>query len=149
MPRDSGAIDDAIVARLQGDATLAALMPDGVYFGRAQAGKTRFVIVASESGTDEAITFGRPGERANHERHTYVIRAVEKSSTTANTKAAANRIRELLEDQPLTIPGFVNPAIARVDYLRYPEVDAIDQSIVWQHRGGRYRVIAAPIPATN
>lgn len=149
MPRESGEIDAAVIARLQGDAALIALMPDGVYFGRAPAGKSRFVIVSSESGFDEVTSFGRPGERSNAERRTFLIKAVEAGTATANTKAAATRIRDLLEDQPLTIAGFVNTEIRRVEYVRYPEVDEVDKSITWQHRGGRYRIVAAPIQAAN
>jgi hypothetical protein len=149
MPRDSGEIDTAVIARLQEDATLGALMPGGVYYGISAGGQDRFVIVSSEQGIDTVHTFGPPGERANHEQRTFLIKAVERGPSTTNTRQAAARIRELLEDHPLAIVGFVTCEVHRIQYVRYPERDEIDTSIVWQHRGGRYRVTAAPIPTSN
>src|SRR4030095_5465834 len=46
VPTDSSAIDAAILDRLNGDATLMALLPHGVYFDRAPAGSTKFAIVS-------------------------------------------------------------------------------------------------------
>lgn len=146
---DSGLITVALLNRLAGDTTLLALMPDGVHFGRAPAGKTRTVIVSLESGFDELNTFGLAGQRTNRERRTYLIKAVERSTSMANTRQAADRIRDLLEDVPLTVEGFVNSAIHREMPIEFVEVDEIDKTISWQHRGGRYRVIANPIPSGN
>jgi hypothetical protein len=149
MPRDSGEIDTALITRLQTDAVLGALMPGGVYYGRAAAGQNRFVIVSNESGFDEVHTFGPPGERSNFERRMFLIKAVEQGPSTTNTRQAADRIRELLEDHPLVITGFVACEVRRAEYIRYAEPDEVDTAIVWQHRGGRYRIVAAPVPAGN
>ena len=51
MP-DSSEIDSALVALLQGDSTLATLMPDGVFIDEAAADARRFVIVSLAASTD-------------------------------------------------------------------------------------------------
>jgi hypothetical protein len=123
---DSSAIDNAVVGVLLADATLASLMPDGVYFGVAKAKATRFVIVSR--GYEDVV---------------YMIKAVALERTGADVKAAAHRIDQLLEDQPLTIPGYVHMGTCREGRFRYPEVDEVDDTIRWQHRGGNYRVQAS------
>lgn len=134
MP-DSSAIDAALLATLVNDATLAALMPDGVWIDEAKQGATRFVIVSLITETDEGDFDGRAYEDA-----LYLVKAVEKSSSGSNAKTAAARIDVLLEDQALTATGYNWMATFREERVRYAEVDAVDASIRWQHRGGRYRV---------
>lgn len=152
MPRDRYAISAAVCARLAGDATLAALMSGGVWLNRAPAGLIRYVLVTFAQGTDDRFaTFGAPGDRRGIEEDVYAIRACELNqpnviSPTA-TKNAAARIDALLEDQPLTITGYVCGEIRRLRPIEFADVDSVDKSITWQYRGGEYRIRATPLPA--
>jgi hypothetical protein len=136
MPVDSSDIDNALVARLGADATLLALCPNGVYFDEAPPGATRFVIVSLVDEQDE----GRFGGRA-FEDALYTVEARMLSTIAgANVKAAAARIDVLLEDQPLTVPGYTWMALHRESRVRLTEVDDADSSIRWYRRGGNYRL---------
>lgn len=134
MP-DSGDVDAAISAKLLADATLTALMTDGVWFDTAPKGKTKFVILSLLSEEDEPMFSGRAFEEG-----LYLVKAVAMETTGANVKAAAARIDALLENGTLTVSGFTLMRINRETRVRYTEVDEIDPDIRWQHRGGHYRV---------
>ena len=143
MPPDSSAIDAAIVARLQSDPTLAALMPEGVYMDIAPPGVQRFVIVSLVIAEDQAVF----SERAIEDIR-YAVKAVMMTTTgTSGIKEAAAQIDALLEDQPLTVAGYEWMASYREERIRYTEIDDIDSTIRWHHRGGRYRVQMARVPA--
>jgi hypothetical protein len=136
---DSSEVDNALVAKLLADAPLMALMPDGVFFDEAAPGLQRFVIVSLVEEHDEAHFGGRAYEDA-----TYLVKAVALSTSGGNVKGAAARIDALLEDGTLTVPGYSHMTMHRLERIRITEVDEIDASIRWQHRGGRYRVMVAP-----
>lgn len=143
MLRDSGEIDNALVARLSGDATLHGLLPDGVYFDEADQGKKNFCLVSLV----EALTPGvmaDPGDRRALEDCEYIVKAVMLNGSNTNARSAAARIDLLLEDAPLTITGFACLSLQRVRRIRDLEVDSVDATIRWQHRGGYYRIVAAP-----
>jgi len=135
---DSSAIDNAVISVLLGDVTLAGLMPDGVYYDVATPKAQRFVIVSIVSADDEPVL----GQRG-YEDVLYLVKAVALVSTGADVKAAAARIDALLEDGTLTIPGYVHMVTCREARIRYTEVDDLDDTIRWQHRGGHYRVQAS------
>lgn len=140
------------MARLQGDATLAGLMPGGVWLGRAAQNLTRYVLVTYAQGFDDlVVTFGPPGTRRAIEINVFAIRACELNAagslSTANTKSAAARIDVLLEDQPLTVTGYAGAEVARLRPIEFADVDSVDKSLTWQYRGGEYRIRATPIPA--
>ena len=135
MPPDSSLVDAALLARLANDATLAGLMPDGVWWEEAAQGKTRFVVVSLIDEVDEAVFGGRAIEDA-----LYLVKAVELGSSGVNIKAAAARIDVLLEEQPLTVAGYSGMDVFRESRVRNTEIDEVDPSIRWQHRGGMYRV---------
>jgi hypothetical protein len=135
---NSSAIDNAVVAVLLADATLAGLLPDGVYFDVAKPKAQRFVIVSLVTADDEPVLGSR-----GYEDVLYLVKAVGLVSTGADVNAAAARIDALLEDQPLTIPGYVHMVTCREARIRYTEVDEVDDTIRWQHRGGHYRVQAS------
>lgn len=145
MP-DSQAVDQALVDRLLADSGVggvAALMPGGVYIDEAPAGSTQFVIVSLVTEHDEPIFGGRA-----HEDALYLVKAVELSTVgVKNIKAATARIDALLDPQPplppatLAIAGYGLMVMRRVERVRMTEVDGVDPSIRWQHRGGRYQVM--------
>lgn len=132
---DSSAIDAAVIALLQADATLSALVPDGVWMDEAAEGSKRFVVVAL---LDE-VDVGQFGGRA-YEDTLYVVKAVMLSTAGGNIRQAAARIDELLEDQPLTVSGYGWMTMHRENRVRLTEVDDVNAAIRWHHRGGHYRV---------
>lgn len=142
-PPDSSEIDAALVATLLGDAALMALLPDGVYFDVARPGAQRFVLVSLVAEED----VGQFGGRA-YEDALYLVKAVALGTSGADVKTAAARLDALLEDQPLAVtpgspagvPGYAWMTCHREARVRYTEVDDLDPSIRWQHRGGHYRV---------
>lgn len=141
MP-DSSAIDSALIAKLGADATLLSYMPNGVYWDEApphappSAPMLRFVIV---SLVDEADV-PKFGSRS-HEDALYLVKAVGNSSASPNMAAAAARIDILLDGQTLTVAGYTHMVMQRESRIRLTEVDDVDNSIRWQHRGGQYRVM--------
>lgn len=143
MVSDPSEVDAAILAVLRNDPELRALMPGGVYFDVAPPGRTQYVVVSMEFHED-AYTFDGPAL----ETTLYLVKAIERiSDGDGNTKRAAARIHELLQDQPLTITGYVHSATTRTGRARDTEADEIDNDARWQHRGGRYQVIVAPVAA--
>jgi hypothetical protein len=88
MATDSSAIDAAIVAALQADASLASLMPDGVYMDIAPPGLQRYVIVSLVIAEDRATFEGRAIEDC-----LYLVKAVMLTTTsTTGIREAAARI---------------------------------------------------------
>jgi hypothetical protein len=137
---DSSDIDNALVAKLGADATLLALVPNGVYIDEAPAGATRFVIV---SLVDEADV-GRFGGRAIEDALYQVEARMLSTVAGANVKAAAARIDALLEQGTLTVSGYSLMALFRESRIRLTEVDAADPTIRWYRRGGNYRLVVSP-----
>jgi hypothetical protein len=142
MP-DSQDIDAAIVAKLAGDATLAALMQSGAFVFMDQAppvdntpGSGRFVIVSLITGEDVQQFGGRSFEDA-----LYSVEARMLSTAGGNIKAAAARIDALLDHGTLTVAGYSLMTLYREERTRITEVDAVDASIRWYRRGGQYRVV--------
>ncbi len=142
---DSGEIDNALVNVLSADAELLALLPDGVYFDEAPQGMQAFALLSLVDGITQA-QFAALTERRGFERCEYIVKAVMLSGSSANARKAAARIDELLEDQQdaLRITGFTCMSIRRVARIRDTEVDSVDATIRWQHRGGHYAIVAAP-----
>lgn len=143
MP-DSGAVDAALVAKLLADAPLRTLAPDGIYIDEAVEGVTRFVIVSLIDEHDEPMFNGRAFEDA-----LYLVKYVERSTSSVNARAAAARIDALLDPNgaggTLTVTGYSLMTVKRDARLTpQVEVDGVDASIRWQHRGGRYRVMVSP-----
>jgi len=142
---DSSAVDTAVITHLASDATLATLLPGGVHFGLAPQGQTAFALVTIDETADVAVFAETPAERRAIEVITYAVAAVVQTSAMGPATAAAARIDALLEDQPLTVPGYGWLSTVRVERIRDPgELDPSDKSIRGQHHGGRYRVHVTP-----
>lgn len=136
MAGDSSDIDNALVAKLGADATLLALVPNGIYVDEAPPGATRFVIVSLVDEHDEAVFGARAIEDA-----LYLVEARMLSTVSgANIKAAAARIDVLLENAVITATGYTWMTLHRESRVRLTEVDDADPSIRWYRRGGNYRV---------
>jgi hypothetical protein len=153
---DSSNIENALVALLLGDATLMSLVPDGVFMDEAGPsivdGKSakRFVIVSLVDEHDTPIFEGRASEDALYLVEARALSVINGVALPASTiKAAAARIDALLDPQPplpravLNVPGYGLLVMRRVERVRMTEVDAVDSSIRWQRRGGRYQVLMA------
>jgi len=146
---ESSEIDNALVAKLGGDATLLSYAPNGVYWeGEVPPGATRFVEVSLVEAPDEQMFGGRAFESP-----LYLVKVVERgmAGDPKTSKQAAARIDQLLDPQPpdppatLTVPGYGVMLIQRELRIRIIEVDDENTDIRWRHRGGHYRVmVAAP-----
>ena len=137
------AVDAALVAVLAGDATLAALVPDGVFFTTAPAArpvKTGFVIVQHQTHVDTE------GFRAPlYESFRYRVTAWVLAPTPTPADAAAYRIHQLLEDTVLAgIAGYTHMSTLRVERVRDLQIDPIDNDLRWQIAGGDYDVFVSP-----
>ena len=145
MP-DPSAIRDALLARLNGDATLRAAIPGGAYWDVGPPSSRRHVI-ASLTAAAHVRAFGH---RVLHD-HVYLVKAVVMTSepnAAALADTAAERIDALLENGTLTIQGFTLEGMyldPGLDVLDSVEVDEIDPAIRWFHRGGQYRIVASPL----
>jgi hypothetical protein len=133
---DSSAIDTELMALLSGDQTLMALTPDGVFWDEAPPKSKRFVIVSLVEEHDESIFDGRAYEDA-----LYLVKAVMLKSANGNIAAAAARIDTILEGATLLVTGYTPMVCARESRVRMTEVDEVDDTIRWFHRGGQYRVM--------
>lgn len=136
---DPADVDAAVVAKLAGDATLLALMTDGVFFGLAPNGLTKFVEVSLVTHHDEPDF-----DAAAYEMSIYRVKAVDRAPDMEAVEAAAARIHTLLQNVPLTITGYAHMLTRRTERVRYPEVDDIDPNTRWQHLGGLYEVFVSP-----
>lgn len=139
MPADSSDIDNALIAKLGADTALLAICVNGVYMDEAPPQSRAFVIVSLVDERDEPQFGGRAFEDA-----LYLVKAVALSTAGANMKTAAARIDELLNYGALIIPGYSLMVMRREGRVRQTEVDEVDSSIRWQHRGGHYRVMVSP-----
>jgi hypothetical protein len=124
------AVDNAVVAKLQGDATLLGLAPGNVYMDFAPEGAVnvgRFVIVDLQLETpvyeQSAIA---------HLIARFQVKVVDRSTTKTAAQAALDRIDTLLHLQPLTIAGHTHMVTNRVGRFHYIERDG---PLIWQHRG--------------
>ena len=138
MAGDSSDIEAALVTKLAADATLAALLQSGaaVFMDEAPPGGTKFVIVSLVDEVDEPMFGARAVEDA-----LFMVKAVMLSTAGGNMKSAAARIDALLEQGTLTAAGYSLMTMRRESRIRVTEVDEIDASIRWYHRGGNYRVV--------
>ncbi len=134
---DSSAIDGALATLILSDTVLAGICVDGVYFDIAAQNAQRFVIISLVEEYDDLVF----GKRA-FENPLYLVKAVALASTGADVKLAAARIDALLEQGSLQATGFAVTGMYREKRVRYTEVDEVDPSIRWQHRGGHYRICA-------
>lgn len=139
---DSHEIDRALIALLRADALLTGYAPDGVWFESAGQNAQHFVLVSITESLDTQ-QFGR---RA-WDDILFSVDAVMliKADGSNDADEAAARINELLDGQPLTVNGFAYMTMHRVSRIAEDEHDDQTPSIVFYHRGGRYRVQMTPL----
>jgi len=139
MASSPNAVDAAVMAVLATDATLMALLPDGVWMEAAKPGAKRFVVVEPLEHDD---TYGFT--ETLYERYVYAVRAVALATDGALVMSGADRIQELLQEVPLTVPGYSWMTTLRLRRAREAELDAVDTDARFQHRGGHYEVWLSP-----
>ena len=139
MATGTTAITNALVDLLAGDATLAGLAPDGVYFGAAPPHAARFVVVLYAHG----VAVGEFGGRAYEDKY-YAVKAVMRKTgdvDLATAQAAATRIETILDRAVLLAPGYSCMSCIFEEALEpEPDVDDSDDSVRWYQSGGIYRV---------
>ena len=138
MP-DSQDIDTALLMKLSSDPTLLGYMPNGVYFDEAPPNFTRFVRITLVDEHDESRFESRAYEDAR-----YLVMAVALSTApnaAANVKSAAAQIDTLLEGALLMVTGYATMVVEREERIRTTEVDDVDPTVRWYHRGGQYHVV--------
>jgi hypothetical protein len=140
MPHESAAIDVALVDLLEADATLASLLPDGVWVDLPPQEAKRFVVISLFAHSDVSVLGG-----LGYESSLYMVKAVAPSAILTNMRAAEQRLYELLNEGTLDVPGFM--AMFREERIKHTERDDLDKSIRWFHRGGYYRVQVAAAEA--
>lgn len=133
----STAVDAAVVALLQADATLAGLAPGGVFPELApEKNPTPYVIVALESHEDV-----QEQGRTAFEDAVYLVMAIDKAEDAAAVNAVYARAHAVLAAGPLTVSGFTTMDVVRLGRQRLAERDG---SVIWRFVGGRYRVQVDP-----
>lgn len=142
---DASSVDAALFAKLGGDSTLLAYVPDGVYRDVAKHGATRFVIVTQMAHRDEYVQ--ADAGRSALEMFVYLVKAVMKGTSgtaaTTNLSAAAARIHTLLQDGTLSPTGYRLLRMQRAERIAYTEDDQASDDR-WMHRGGLYEVVVEP-----
>ncbi len=138
MP-DGSAVDAAIVSKLIGDGQLMALLTDGVYWGVAAGGKTKFGIVSLSMYDDTYMESGTA-----YEQGLYLVKAVTLSNDTQTARTAYARMHNLLQDVALTVSGYSLMCLRRVSRFREAEPDGSNPELRWQHWGGYYEVWVSP-----
>jgi hypothetical protein len=137
---DATEVERALIGKLAADATLAAAMPDGVYYDLAPIGSTKFIIVSLSSS--RGLYELNDGETLR--AFIYVVKGVALGTGSSAVAAADKRIQELIDRQPLDLPPEAGATlmVARwVDRIRFTENANND---VWQHRGARYEITVTP-----
>jgi hypothetical protein len=139
---DRSLVDAALLELLANDAPLAALCPDGAFWDLAPAGAKAFVLAGIVDGTET------PGLDSTtlYESTIYLVKAVVLTSGGSVTRNAAARIHQLLQhaDLDLAAAGYSPMVLKRIEPIRYTEVDPIEKSARWQHRGGQYELLSYP-----
>lgn len=136
MP-DSSDIDNALINKLRADAQLAAVMPDGIHWDVASTTTAKRFVTVSFVEQHDVQQFG---ERA-FEDASYEVIARGLSKVVPDMDAAEDRIDALLDHGTLTVTGYGLMTMYREERIRINEPDDVDPSILWFHRGGRYRLV--------
>ena len=129
------AIDAGLKARLAGDATLTALVPDGVWMTLAPMHARRFVLLECLDTVPVPVFAG-----VGFENCVYRVTAVMQEASSEDADAAAARIELLLNDVPFDAAGYA--WMTSYQEKRVPptlESDP-DTAVRWIRRGGEYRI---------
>jgi hypothetical protein len=138
----STAVRRAIYGKLAGDTTLNALLgtpPTGysksIYHQEAPDGANYpFVVFQKQSGTPtEAM-----GVPSALENDIWLVKAIDRGSSSDTAEAAQARVQVLLNDASLSISGSTLLYLRRQSDVEYPEVD---NGVRYSHAGALYRLV--------
>lgn len=137
------AVDTALFTRLSADVagtatgTLGQLGATNVYRMVASQGSVEpYIIFNEQTGTD-SYTFSARDMRSL----LYQVKAVGKGNSALTPAKLAERIDDLLTDEPLSMSGWTNIRLRRESDIEYVE---IANGVQYHHYGGLYRVDVAP-----
>ena len=130
-------VEQAVVTKLGGDATLTTLAPGGVWLDVApQSATSPYVIVGLQAHIEEVGL----GEARLFETAVLLVKAVGDGSGAAAALAAADRIDALLHAGTLTVTSATLMSMTRSERVRFVEVDG---DVRYQHAGGLYEVVVS------
>lgn len=141
-------VDAALLAKLQADAQLLAIVTDGIYFGEAKSGALKFCQVAQVDESDETMFVDVPSQGVAYESILYQIKAVIQNTSAVPGVNAGVRIQAVM--RALTAATFT-PAnyrlmdVTRTQRIRYTERDKVNADLIWQHHGAQYEVRVVPL----
>lgn len=132
------ALRDAIVQHLQADANVAALVTGGVHPGIPTGVVTfPFVTVTAQ----RAPTMERVFQGIAFEDATYLVKAIDRSTSSRTVGEITAAIRTALDLASLTINNYTSMGIACLGEVQY---DELTDGITYQHEGGIYSLMAEP-----
>jgi Protein of unknown function (DUF3168) len=138
----STAVRRALYGRMAGDTTLNALLgtpapgfAKAIYHQQApDEAHFPFVIFQKQSGTPtEAFT-----DPSALETDVWMVKGVDRNTTTDTAEAIALRIQTLLNDAPLSISGNTLLYLRRQSDVEYPE---LMEGVAYKHCGALYRLV--------
>lgn len=144
MSAASSALDAAVANLLLADATLQALLPDGVYFDQVPQNGRRFVWITKTPTPDVWMFPDAAGNVRAFEEPIYIVLAVVLASS-GDIQAAGDRVDALLDGVTITADGYAPAMLRRLEPVRRSERDAQDASQRWLMRGGEYTMTVAPL----
>lgn len=125
-------VEQALYGALAGDSSLSTLAPGGVWRNVAPVGTKGVWVVYSWASEVDTYTFT---ERA-YCAFSYQVKAVAPGGSAGPAWAAAERIEDLLTDQPIAFDGSLME-LRREQVVSLTENDGGE---LFQHCGGFYRV---------
>jgi hypothetical protein len=134
------AADEALIARLQADATLATLAPGGVWPDVSPENTTDVHVVVALQIERTADEQGGAGYRAARLQ----VKAVGRSTDAEDVKAAADRIAALLDGQSFSITGETLMTCHRApDNSKFAYTER-DGPYLWKHAGFDFELWSDP-----
>lgn len=134
------AADEALIARLQADATLATLAPGGVWPDVSPENTTDVHVVVTLQIEQTEYEF----ESVSHRIARLQVKAVGRATDAEGVKAAADRIAALLDGQSFSITGETLMTCHRApDNSKFAYTER-DGPYLWKHAGFDLEVWSDP-----
>lgn len=140
------ALRDAIIATLQADAPTVAAATGGIWPGLPPKGAATsypFITVTAQKAPKPERVFrgsGTPADGIALEMATYLVKAVDKSSSPKRASDINALIRTALDGQAITVTGYTSLGLIWIGGVDYSE---LEDSTHFQHQGGLYELWAS------
>jgi hypothetical protein len=128
-------VRSALVTKLTGDATLAAMLSGAgaIYHRRApRTARTPFIVFDLNAGSSISMFGG--GEITDD---VWMIKAVDNNSSASRAEDIDLRIKAVLHGSTIPLTGGGTASVLRETRINYAENEGDD---TWQHVGATYRV---------